>query len=343
MKKISLLFTILLALTFSVTAMPGTDRLVKDSSGEYIYYSDQTFKTPSFIGFLYYDENTYALRYTSKEKDISTYLSVQNSDSALKITGERIVGATLQEDTEIVNYLHDLFYEFTSRRNQVSFSSLSKVTNEEEYQQFGGKVQITYSPLVPVTGIECIASPDGNKLFTLMFAGKLSSSEDTSFTDYKGENISEKDGKRKIKKSKAESVEVNFEGTTVTLDSSWTQNADNFFLHGENALVTLSSIPLPEEYSEKKNLFASELMRLLSQCPAGDLIPWHSVTFEEKENNSMEMTFIIVDKKNKSVTRAFHKIIFREDANLSHVMLTVFDGAYQKNRSYYNGVWNSIR
>lgn len=46
----------------------------------------------------------------------------------MEFTGEKIQGAVSEQDTEIINYLHDLFYEFTSRRQKENLDSCKKST-----------------------------------------------------------------------------------------------------------------------------------------------------------------------------------------------------------------------
>ena len=72
------------ALFFEVFALPGVDSYLPDTSGEYVYYKDNTFARESYIGFLFYDESAYSARYyapanTEKmlpEKDVAILLSV---------------------------------------------------------------------------------------------------------------------------------------------------------------------------------------------------------------------------------------------------------------------------
>src|SRR5574344_1707193 len=127
LKKLSaLLFAFIV--TATVYALPAVTSFVPDTSGEYVYYRDNSFKRPSYIGFIYYDDATYAVRYYAPavadqaliEKDITLYLSVNKNNEHLEFTGETMKGVTSADDTEIVNYMHDLFYELTARRQKVT-------------------------------------------------------------------------------------------------------------------------------------------------------------------------------------------------------------------------------
>ena len=48
------------ALIFSAAAVPGMVQYIPDFSGEYVYYSDRSFTRTSIVGFLYYNDSTYA-------------------------------------------------------------------------------------------------------------------------------------------------------------------------------------------------------------------------------------------------------------------------------------------
>ena len=63
MKK-TLLFPALAVLTaLRLSALPGFSPSISDVPGEFVYYQDKTFERESYIGFLMYDEKTYAARY----------------------------------------------------------------------------------------------------------------------------------------------------------------------------------------------------------------------------------------------------------------------------------------
>ena len=125
-----LILPLLLILNISAFALPGIKYYLPDSSGEYVYYTDNTFTTPSIIGFLYYDDTNYAIRYYAPanfdqkipEKDITIYITIDSEDPGVVLTGEKIVGASDNEDIDIINYMHDLLYQLSKVRSQVSLT-----------------------------------------------------------------------------------------------------------------------------------------------------------------------------------------------------------------------------
>ena len=111
-KKLS---TVLLAfiVTTALYALPAVVSPIADTSGEYVFYRDNTFTRPSYIGFIYYDDATYAVRYYAPavaeqflpEKDITLYLTVNKDSAHLEFTGETMKGVVSDADTDVVNYM----------------------------------------------------------------------------------------------------------------------------------------------------------------------------------------------------------------------------------------------
>ena len=133
------LFNVLIA--GKLFALPGVIPYLEDVSGEYVFYRDYSFKRDTYIGFLYYNETTYAARYyspateTLPAKNLEFLFTVDASKNALEMTGERIlmekcIGQIEQSDTDLINYVHDLIYEFASRRKkagEISFEDRKSV------------------------------------------------------------------------------------------------------------------------------------------------------------------------------------------------------------------------
>ena len=101
----------------------------------------------------------------SPERDITIYVNINPQNNHLELTGERVVGSTDNiEDTEVVNYLHDLLYEFTARRQKQNIDSYAEIKSKQNFDQFGGFVTMTFSTLIPIFNIQSIATADGTKI-----------------------------------------------------------------------------------------------------------------------------------------------------------------------------------
>lgn len=191
LKKISIF--ILLFLCAGLFAVPGIKALIPDLPGQYVYYRDYTFQEEAYIGFLRYDEGTYAARFLSCKdgkllKDITTYLSMDPSADHIDLTGEKILGAGPgTADVDILNYLHDFVYELAGRRKKLNDRDFSTtIVINDDYPQFGGSVKIEYDFYIPLFNVSNIRSLDGTTLFQVVCAGTITSDNDTPFSAFKG-------------------------------------------------------------------------------------------------------------------------------------------------------------
>lgn len=186
-----------ISLAAGLFAFPGIQSLFPTSSGQYVYYRDYTFPEETYIGFLQYDEGTYAIRYFTPTATngtlpiIEMYLTVNTEVDYADITGEKINSPISQNDTEIMNYMHDLLYEFAARRRKLNGADFfSTVTSNEDFMQFGGDVSITWDFYIPVFNLHSITDENGDLLFEAVKTGTLTNNNDQSFASFIGiENI----------------------------------------------------------------------------------------------------------------------------------------------------------
>ena len=340
------LITTLLCMT-AAQALPGVDAYIPDESGEFIYYSDYSFERTSYIGFMYYNDSTYAIRYyapldaTKKlfEKDITLYFLIDPEAPHLSLKGEKIMGETEESDKDIINYLHDLFYEFTARRQKVSVTGLSKVTTTEDFAQFGGSVQITYSNIAPIFNIESIRATDGTVLFKMLSTGMVSSGSDNSFPSFKGVEGLPKDNARTFSTKKTQAVTVSFGSQTVTLDESWETSLENLWFRGNEALLSLNEIA---EAPMNRAQYETYLCRKLCQGTNGSF----SVLPQTRmEINGARVTIVALhyEPATGNVTRDFNILTKKEDGSYTYLKLTVFDGIYQANKQYFTAILDSYQ
>ena len=321
------------------SALPGIKSPVADRSGDFVFYRDLTFKSDAVVGFAYYDDSSYALRFYSEGsgKDITLYVSVDPENSSPEFTGETIKGFTVQEDADIVNYLHDLFYEFTERRQKIELSYEAK-KEKWNFMQFGGEVTISYNPFVPLFNIESIEASDGKTVFYLETSGWLSSSDDTSFSDYKGTLFLPEDKARIFKNDSSVPVTAEFEQQKITLDSSWQQGMENLWLLGDNAILTLGKFSKPDGFKDAD--FFAFMQKNLTQGTMHSYALWKlkTVTFSK---NQLSVVNVFYQPQVQNVTRDFQILTKCKDGPYAFVKLTVFDGAYQNNRKYFDSILKS--
>lgn len=217
LKKIFLSILLIFILCVSVFSLPGYKENLPTESGEYVFYRDFTFAQETYLGFLYYDEGTIGVRYFSKGKsDIQILFSLDTSKDFIELTGERIISQITPEDVEIVNYIHDMIYEFSTRRKKIqsefdllknnSSSVTKQIVSTQDFQQFGGQVQLVFDGTIPVFNLESISDFSGKMLLQAVTMGTLVDSADTSFEFFAGfENLpQEKEEVKKKKLSKKE-------------------------------------------------------------------------------------------------------------------------------------------
>ena len=217
LKKIFLSILLIFTICVSVFSLPGYKENLPTESGEYVFYRDFTFVQETYLGFLYYDECTIGVRYFSKGKsDIQILFSLDTSKDFIELTGERIISQITPEDVEIVNYIHDMIYEFSTRRKKIqsefdllknnSSSVTKQIVSTQDFQQFGGQVQLVFDGTIPVFNLESISDFSGKMLLQAVTMGTLVDSADTSFEFFAGfENLpQEKEEVKKKKLSKKE-------------------------------------------------------------------------------------------------------------------------------------------
>ena len=324
------LLTILSLLTLSFTAfsLPGFTPFIQDIPGSYVWYQDFTFQRESYVGFLTFDSSTYQARYFAPqnakaklpEKDIKIYFSLDPEADHIEMTGEKVIAGVSQEDTELVNYLHDMVYELNARRikageiapgskNTASGESSGGITGStenslslnkngsdtgflhsginirEDFAQFGGDVTVIYDFLVPLFNVKLIESAAGKTELNLVTCGRIQSTEDNSFDAFKGfpqKFPSKKHGFKKSKK--AEKMDFNTpDGQKITLDSDWTRSMENLWLLGDAALISAGLIPennAGNETAEASLMSITFILRQLLLSSGTSYTDWNSLEIQ---------------------------------------------------------------
>ncbi|MCR5400380.1 MAG: hypothetical protein K6E78_02145 [Treponema sp.] len=321
------LLTILSLLTLSFTAfsLPGFTPFIQDTPGSYVWYQDFTFQRESYVGFLTFDQSTYQARYYAPqnakaklpEKDIKIYFSLNPESDHIELTGERVMAGASQEDTEIVNYLHDMIYELNARRikagdifaqtesgsSEMASSGDSKVASKlttqattedflnsgkcvrDNFPQFGGDVNIIYDFLVPLFNVKSIQGPEGKTELGILTCGRIQDSQDSSFDSFTGfpEKFPSKKHGFKLSK-KAESLTfTSQDGQTIALDSNWSQSMENLWLLGDAALISAgliskSNVAQKGDFSEEKAI--AFILRQLTFSSSSSYTDWRKVEIQ---------------------------------------------------------------
>ncbi len=355
MKKI-LSLLILSFLFIPVFALPGFTPYLPDNSGDYVFYRDNSFERESYLGILTYDEETYQMRYfapTDKvnflpEKNIQILFTVNKDKDYLELTGEKIITAITPntEDVEIVNYMHDMFYELNSRRikadpvipaasEYVSNKSFwdNGISVDTDFAQFGGKVSMVYDVMVPLFNLKKIEDAEGNSIFALVTFGTLASSLDSSFDDFNGTTS------RLIKKEagvtldrKAEANIYEYGNMKIKLDKNWSQTMENLWLLGDSALVSASMIPSYEKLADR---FDDFVIRRLLMSSQDSFIEVPGILIKE-EKNGYSITSNIYQQKTDNTVKNFKILRKNKDGSFNLILITVFQKDYLANKKYFD-------
>ena len=352
MKKFIFLLFSFFFIQISVSfALPAVSPFVPDFSGQFVYYRDLSFERESYIGVVYYDESTYGFRYYAPavadkknpkpEKNIHILFKIDAEKENLELTGERILSAVTPEDTDLVNYIHDFFYEMTKRRQNAGDFSEPK-SEYQDYEQFGGKVTLYFDPLIPIFNLEKIVSVDKKTVLQIITAGQLVSAEDESFAKFTGIAEKFKDKNHKFKKDKkAKTLEVSYKASEnsaelkAKLDSSWSAAAENFYTLNNVAIFTVNEVTSPME---------NQIAVLKRRLVLGNKMVypnWQSQKIEKKQNGTL-FTQISYHAESNSYTYDFKFIREIDSKTVGLFTLTVFAGAYTSNKKYFDTILASF-
>ena len=354
MKKLLLTLTILLCGVAAAFALPGFTPFIPDTAGEYVYYRDYSFARESYVGILNYDDTSYQIRYyapasrelAAAEKDISILFSVNPDSDFMDMTGEKIISdidPNSEDDVDVLNYLHDILYEFSARRIKLFELADKPVNSTQEYDQFGGKVTITFDSLIPLFNIKTIKLADGTVVFSCITFGRIINSEDKSFENFMGIIPAEPyhaPTKTKIKgKSKKFKTA---DGQTITLDTNWEQAMENCWVLGDEAFLTIASVPVYFEDEAINNTF---VLRRITESTGGSYIDFEHI--ELNVDNKKHLTKIIAQStqpETESVVYIIKELTTDPSKELnSYISLAAYEYSYLEKSSYYTKLLKSFK
>ena len=350
MKKILLFILASIILNITVAALPGTTQFIPDSAGEYVYYRDTSFTRESYIGILAYDDSTIQIRYFAPQdntamfpaKEIAILITVDPKADFWNMTGEKIISTILPDtdDTDFVNYLHDLLYEFSARRIKAGTVESDKQIIDEDFAQFGGKTAITYDARIPLFNIRTIADEKGTKIFDCITIGTIKSSEDNTFSQFKGIS-SVKPSVQKETKKAAKSKICKFENRSVTLDENWEQKMENFWTLGNESLVTMSSLPMVSENKVLNDLY---VQRKLLESSDGSYIDFLNceITYTAAKDSYKIITISHIPETKSNI--CLTKLLTRnKEGGFDYFSISTYQTAYLKSPSYFDKIMKSYR
>ena len=354
MKKSLLTLIILLGSVTGLFALPGFTPYVPDTAGEYVYYRDYSFAHETYIGILNYDDTSYQIRYYTPanrdfavpEKSIALLFSVNPESDFFDMTGERIITDIdpYGDDVDILNYLHDILYEFSARRIKCDELGAQPVFSTQEYEQFGGNVTICFDSLIPLFNIKSIKNnQDGNLAFTCVTYGRIINAQDTSFEDFKGLLPSKPYHAPTVKKVKGKAKKFTTQdGQTITLDSNWEQKMDNLWMFGEEASVSIATIP---GYFEDNDLNTLFVLRRITESTSGSYTDIQNMELTTDSKHFItKVTAHISQPDNNKVVYVIKEITTNPNAQLnSYVSIAAYEDNFLEKSSYYTKLLKTFK
>lgn len=361
---------LLVAAVTPAAAFPGIQSYLKDESGQYVYYRDYTFPYEAYVGFLHYDEGTYGMRFYAPNqplegvsqaaaqagvatkggmvgapKSVEVLFTVNTESNVTEMTGEKFLTNITGNDTEIVNYLHDLVYEFSARRRKLADPVVTKeASSREDFSQFGGTVTMKYSFDVPIFNLKEIIGADGAPSFQLATVGALASSADNSFFEFTGFPAPMQDKARNFTSTqKKPSQKVRYQSQEIKLDHQWTQAAENMYLLGDVAMVAMTEFQPSEQVATAgTTAILDAFCRNLSLGTTGSYTDWGNRKIQ-RSKNSLEVSLRTHIPEDNAVSQNFKFITKNKAGGYSIMTLTIFDRAYKDNRKYFDAIVKSYK
>lgn len=367
MKKTVLLFTILFGLVTSAFSLPGFSSYIPDQSGDFVYYKDNSFVRESYIGMLMYNDSSFQIRYVAPENktkklskiDISILVSINPKSDYWNMTGERVLTpiTNTAEEIDILNYLHDIMYEFSARRKKISNVSPKNpnyvtdknfmnngLTVSQEYAQFGGNVFISFDSIIPFFNLKAIYDTKGKALLECVVIGKITSSEDKSFNNFEG--FASKKFVTKLEKLNKKAKPVTVKSTknlSVTFDENWTvdEQMDFLFTFGDESLIMM----MPIEHSQ------NDLFYTLLTVTKDSLLSSDDMYTDLREIECL-LDFKKMTSKITKITTQLNKNRFssvtlyskqKNSNNFDMFMLSTTFHAFNVRKSYYNKIIASFK
>lgn len=353
LKKIFLSILLIFTICVSVFSLPGYKENLPTESGEYVFYRDFTFVQETYLGFLYYDEGTIGVRYFSKGKsDIQILFSLDTSKDFVELTGERIISQITPADVEIVNYIHDMIYEFSTRRKKIqsefdllknnSSSVTKQIVSTQDFQQFGGQVQLVFDGTIPVFNLESISDFSGKMLLQAVTMGTLVDSADTSFEFFAGfENLpQEKEEVKKKKLSKKEKKAL--DAKIQKYNSLWKmedsmpgefKTLGDYALFWEFPLDIVRDTSTNEDSKQVFDYFARN--NRLSSSGTYVYLPKSSVNLSKNvDGKSVQISKMMVYNPEGKKYSVNYKFIIEENGTFKMVNFSVYEAWLVENKDY---------
>ena len=327
------------------TQKPVTESAQGTLSGDYVIYRDYSWKAPTWIGFLYYNDETYgAFIHTQapeKNSTVSILFSGNIDKGKLSLTGQQIISSITPDDTLSVNYLMELLpklYEFkTFPRSRGGKAAFGTTTIRKRMEEFGGTVIMDFQSFIPLFHLKAITGAKKETILELTEIGSINGNGESMFYGYspvepqQGANVFKLD-----KTAKKETITVS--DVALHLDSQWKKIADNSFLCGNTAFLTVITVNLPSTERENPLSAPEQLLRMLTASSpyVKTLLPYTTI---EGTQNFFTLKQSVYDVESKKTSKDIKRCIKNKGGGFTIISLTVNSYAYSAEQAYFNGLF----
>lgn len=338
-------------------------------SGDFVVYRDYSWKSPTWIGFLRYDDSTWGafVKTPSSGSDVRILFRTERSGGTLVLTGQNIISKISQGDVPAVNYLMQLLPDLAAWRYQAESegivlpaaqavsgaagSPLGKrsellppcVSLTRDRAEFGGAVALFFAPEVPVFNLAAMqgsgsGSDSGSgAMLALERAGRIQSGGDDAFFAFvpRGEP---KPGASLTVPQARKTEKRSVDGIELSLDGQWTMVADNTFFLGNSAVIIVDTLDLALMQIPRDNL-ALSLVRLFSLSSGAswaspDALSMSGTAKRFRIENS------IYDAVSGTMNRDVKLCVPSADGKRCAVAtLSVNETAYRANKAYFDSIF----
>ncbi|MDR1747482.1 MAG: hypothetical protein LBR47_00300 [Spirochaetaceae bacterium] len=324
-------------------ALPGIDSYLPDTSGEYVVYQDFSYAEETYFGFLFYDEETYGAFISTPEKGstISLLFTVDPAAEDMVFTGERILSdISTQDDISAVNYLHDLLYELSRRRTEVTGRVLlSEVRESQEFPLFGGETVFVYDYYIPLFNLRRVEDTQGAVLLELVRMGQILADDDTDFYNFIPLPAEYEPYTPEFSVSGRAPAEVYYlDDMALSLDSQWMQSAQNIWFLGDAAMLWVDVISINPEFRARNGYSTQEyfVRRFsLSSLNKWGLVPEMRVFWN---GDNLRLDNVFYNPQTNMETREIKVFTDLGNGLMTAKTLTVFESIYLNHSAYFDAI-----
>lgn len=333
-KAVFLFAAAILCVSFGFAAVPTR-------SGEYVIYRDYSWNTPTWVGFLQYDENTYgAFLYTpEKEARVSMLFSTKQSGNKMELIGQRIISSITQDDVETVNYLMFLLPDLYRLQQDAAHRSEAVPSIQKTVLtsgQFGGSVTVSFFSPIPLFGIKAIADAQARTMLDCTYIGMISQTDDSPFFRFVP-HVEKKEDAGCTLRTNPKTQDIMVDGITLHLDEQWKMIADNSFLMGNTAFLTVNTID-PVVFSPNPADIPTAIIRFFSRSGKNTLVCLDTQTVSYA-SNILTVTNTVYDKVTEKLSTDIKYCKKNKEGTYTMVSLTVADAVYAKYSRYFEALF----